>query len=45
LHQQPLVEQSLPTAGENPQGLGKGVLRYHLTVLVCPVTQETGRRL
>ena len=45
LHQKPLIEQSLPTADQNPQGLGKGVLRYHLTVLVCPVTKETVRRL
>jgi len=29
----PLMEQSLP--GDNPRGLG------HLTVHVCPVTQET----
>jgi hypothetical protein len=40
LHQKPLIEQSFPTADQEPQGLGKGVLRYCLTVLVCPVTEE-----
>jgi hypothetical protein len=44
LHQKPLIEQSFPTADQEPQGLGKGVLRYRLTVLVCPVTEEIVRR-
>jgi hypothetical protein len=40
LHQKPLIEQPFPTADREPEGLGKDVLRYRLTVLVCPVTQE-----
>ena len=40
LHQKPLIEQNFPTADREPQGLGKDVLRYRLTVLVCPVTEE-----
>jgi|HubBroStandDraft_3_1064219.scaffolds.fasta_scaffold718327_1 hypothetical protein len=44
LHQKPLIEQNFPTADQNPEGLGKGVLRYHITVLVCPVTEEIVRR-
>ena len=44
LHQKPLIEQNFPTADQEPQGLGKGVLRYRPTVLVCPVTEEIVRR-